>query len=253
MTKSFRALLICAIPVLMVGCNSERQGADKSAQQSTTNTPPSTNTQAPSTNDKQAQVAIDGLLQEKGGTAGSELSTGKPQAPDVDIFTASGEGNLQAIKQHIAAGTDLDVIEPAGGGTPLIATTVSGQTEAATLLIENGASLSATNNDGATALHTAAFFGHPDTVRLLLEYGAEVNAKNIRGETPLDTVADEWNDELQGFYRMIAGMFQLELDFERIKAARPVVAEMLRKNGGKTSGDLGVSAHTRQDSLAKKN
>ena len=86
----------------------------------------------------------------------------------------------------------------------------------------------------STALHTAAFFGHPDTVTLLLEYGAEVNAKNARGGTPLDNVADEWTDELQGVYRMIAGMFQLELDLERIKAARPVVAEMLRDNGGKT-------------------
>ena len=187
MTKSSRAILVCAIPVLMVAFNSELRGAGASAQ-----------------------------------------------PPDVDIFTASAEGSLQAIRQHIAAGTDLDVIEPAGGGTPLIVTTVSGQTAAAKLLIENGASLNATNNDGSTALHTAAFFGHPDTVKLLLEYGAEVNVRNAIGGTPLDNVADEWTDELEGFYRMVAGILQLELDLERIKAARPVVAKMLRENGGKT-------------------
>ena len=192
MTKSLRALLMCVIPVLMVGFNSELHS--KSGRESPT----------------------------------------EPQAPDVDIFTASGEGDLQAIKRHIAAGTDLDVAEPAGGGTPLIVTTVTGQTQAAKLLIENGASLSATNNDGSTALHTAAFFGHPDTVKLLLEYGAEVNARNAVGGTPLDNVADEWTDELEGIYRMVGGMFQLELDLERIKAARPTVAEMLRENGGKT-------------------
>ncbi len=159
----------------------------------------------------------------------------RSQTPDVDIFTASTEGNLHAIRQHVAAGTDLDSKEPAGGGTPLIVTTVSGQTAAAKLLIENGASLNATNNDGSTALHTAAFFGHPDTVTLLLEHGAEVNTRNAIGGTPLDNVADEWTDELQGVYGMIAGMFQLELDLERIKAARPMVAEILRDNGGTRS------------------
>ena len=34
---------------------------------------------------------------------------------------------------------------------------------------------------------------------------------------------------------MIAGMFQLDLDFDRIQTARPVVADILRKNGGETS------------------
>ena len=177
-------------------------------------------------------VLMVGFNRELHGKNRSESRTG-PQAPDVDIFTASAEGNLQAIKRHIAAGTDLDVVEPAGGGTPLIVTTVTGQTQAAKLLIEGGASLSATNNDGSTALHTAAFFGHPETVELLLEYGADVNARNAIGGTPLDNVADGWTDELEGIYRMVAGSFQLELDLERIKAARPMVAEMLRENGGK--------------------
>jgi ankyrin repeat protein len=230
MNNYVMAILIGAIPVLIVGCNSERRDADKSAQPATTNTPPSTNTQAAPTNDIRPQVAMDGRLQKKGDEAGRKLPTEKPQPPDVDIFTASGEGNLQVIKQHIATGTDLDAKEPVGGGTPLIVTTVTGQTEAARLLIENGASPNATNNDGATALHTAAFFGQPDMVTLLLESGADVNAKNKRGETPLDTVAVEWTDDLQGLYRMIAVMFQLDLDLERIRKARPVVAEMLREN-----------------------
>jgi hypothetical protein len=242
MAKSLQALLIFSIPVLTVGCNSQQQGADQSEQQPTAITSASTEAQTPSTNETQTQFGIDRRLQEEGGKAGGELLTERAEAPDVDIFTASGQGNLQAIRQHIAAGTDLNVAEPVFGGTSLIMTTVTGQTEAAKMLIEQGASLSATNNDEATALHTAAFFGHADTVKLLLEYGADVNAKNIRGETPLDTVADEWTDELQEFYRMIASTFQLELDLERIKAARPVVAKLLRENGGETRSTLGSSS-----------
>jgi len=39
-------------------------------------------------------------------------NTSKPKPPDVDIFKAAGEGNLEAVKQHIAAGTDLNQRAP---------------------------------------------------------------------------------------------------------------------------------------------
>jgi ankyrin repeat protein len=79
-------------------------------------------------------------------------------APSVGIWTAAAQGNIEAIKQHISAGTDLNAKEPAGGSTLLMVAALYGQTEAARLLIENGANLNARNNDGATALHAAAFF-----------------------------------------------------------------------------------------------
>jgi len=157
------------------------------------------------------------------------------QPPNIDVWTAAAQGNLEAIKQHVSAGTDLDAKEPAGGGTPLIVAALFGQTEAARLLIEKGADVNIQNNDGATALHVAAFFGHPETVKLLLEKDAEVNAKNIRAETPLDTVAGEWSPELEGIYRYVAGLWQIQVDLGRIKAARPQIAALLRQLGGKTS------------------
>ena len=30
------------------------------------------------------------------------------KAPDISIYEAAREGNIEAVKQHIAAGTDLD-------------------------------------------------------------------------------------------------------------------------------------------------
>lgn len=198
-----RTILICTISVALIGCNHQPQG---------TGTRP---------------------------TANSLDATSTEHAPKTDIFAASGDGNLEAVRRHIAAGADINAAEPAAGGTPLIVATVTGQIEVVRFLIENGASLTVANNDGATALHTAAFFAHPEVVRLLIDHGAEVNAKNIRGETPLDTVAAEWNGELQAFYHMLAVAFRLELDFHRIRSARPVVAELLRQSGGKTGTDLG--------------
>jgi len=165
-------------------------------------------------------------------------------APTVDIWTAAGTGNIEAIKQHLEAGTDVDAKEPAGGSTPLMVAALVGQTEAAKLLIEKGANINARSNDGATALHAAAFFCHTEILKLLLGKGAVVNAKNIRGETPLDSVAGEWSQELEGIYKWIAERLNLQLDIERIKAARPQIAAILRKSGSKTAGQLTATVAT---------
>jgi ankyrin repeat protein len=70
-------------------------------------------------------------------------------ASNIDIWTAAAQGNIETIKQHVSAGTDLNAKEPAGSGsTPLILAAVYGQTEAARLLIENGANPNAQNKKG---------------------------------------------------------------------------------------------------------
>jgi len=149
--------------------------------------------------------------------------------PDVDIWKAAASGNVEAIKQHLEAGTDVDAKESAGGGTPLLVAAAFGRIEAAKFLIEKGANVNATSNDGATALHGAAFFCHTEIVKLLLGKGAVVDAKNVRGETPLDAVAGDWSQELEGIYTWLAELWKLQLDLERIKATRPKIAAILRK------------------------
>ena len=160
----------------------------------------------------------------------------------VDIWTAAAQGNIEAIKQHLEAGTDVDAKQPPGGGTPLLVAATFGRAEAAKFLIEKGANVNASSSDGATALHGAAFFCHAEIVKLLLDKGAKVNAKNIRGETPLDAVAGSWSQELEGIYKWLAELWKLQLDLERIKATRPKVAALLRKAEGKTGGQLTKAA-----------
>ncbi len=167
------------------------------------------------------------------------------QPLETDIWTAAGTGNIEVIKQHVSAGTDLNAKEPTRGGTPLMVAALLGQTEAASLLIEKGAEVNAKNNEGATPLLMAAFFGHLETVELLLKKGADVNATNIRAETPLDTVAGEWSPELEGVYKFFGEILQIQVDLERIKAARPEIAAILRKSGGKAGSELEATAGTR--------
>ena len=163
-------------------------------------------------------------------------------APSIDIWTAAAQGNIEAIKQHVSAGTDLNAKEPKRGITPLMMAALYGQTEAASLLIENGANPNARDNEGETALHKAALLCHTEIVKLLLDKDAEVNAKGIQGLTPLDMVASPWGREWEGIYRNVGGNLQIQLDLERIKATRPQVAAILRRSGGKIGGGLWMAA-----------
>jgi ankyrin repeat protein len=152
------------------------------------------------------------------------------KAPEVDIHTAVVTGNLDALKQHIAAGTNLNEKDPFGGSSPLISASVFGKTEAAKLLIEAGADINFQNNDGSTPLHTAAFFCRPEIVKMLLEKNADKTIKNKYGATPYESVTGNFAD-VKGAYDMMGKMLEpmgLKLDYTYIEQTRPKIAEMLK-------------------------
>ncbi|MDB4397051.1 ankyrin repeat domain-containing protein, partial [Akkermansiaceae bacterium] len=106
------------------------------------------------------------------------------------------------------------------------------------LLLSAGADINATNRDGATALHSAAFLGHLPVVELLVSNKIKINAINGTGETSLNSVAAPWNDEIGGFLKLIAGLLKIEVDVDQVEASRPKIAAFLREHGGKTSAEL---------------
>ena len=79
----------------------------------------------------------------------------RPQVPDLSIYDAIEDGDIEVVKQHFAAGTDLN----------------------------------SKDKDGWTPLHEAASEGHKPIVEFLITEGADVNEKNDDGETPLDAAA----------------------------------------------------------------
>ena len=91
------------------------------------------------------------LLMGCGESQSPEPPTAK--APDISILYAAGTGNIEAVKQHVASGTDVN----------------------------------AKNKYGRTPLHYAAGEGHKEIAELLIGGGADVNARDrFGGETPLD-------------------------------------------------------------------
>jgi hypothetical protein len=155
--------------------------------------------------------------------------TKAPKTKTANIWDATIKGDVNGVRQHLAAGADVNAREPKGGSTALLLAALHGHTEVAALLIEKGAELSSKNNDGFTPLHVASFFAHAKTVELLVKKGADINARGRRGETPLDTVAPPWSVQLEVLYRVVGGAARVKVDIARIKATRPKVAEILRK------------------------
>ena len=155
-------------------------------------------------------------------------TTSKP--PAMDILTATVMGDLDAIHQHIKAGSDLNVTDPMVGSSALITAAVFGKTEVAKALIEAGADVNLKNNEGSTALHSAAFLCRTEIVEMLLVSGADKNLKNNFGNTALESVAAPF-EQVRGIYDIFSkdlGALGLKLDYGHIERIRPRIAEMLR-------------------------
>ena len=141
------------------------------------------------------------------------VGCGPPKAPDISIHDAAGRGNIEAVKQHLDAGTDVNAKDKKGK-TPLHK--VGRSKEVAELLIANGADVKAKTNQGYTPLCHACARGRSsiEIIELLIVKGADVNYVNakVKGE-----------------------MTQLD---HAILSKRTEIANLLRKHGGKTKKEL---------------
>ena len=159
----------------------------------------------------------------------SSTAQKKEGAPEIDLHTAILTDNLEAVKQHITVGSNLNEKDPFGGSSPLITAAVFGKREAAELLLDAGADINFQNNDGSTALISAAFFGHSGIVQLLLEKNADKTIKNKYGTTALDNVSAPFA-EVKEVYDIMGNMLApmgLKLDYAHLEKIRPEIAKML--------------------------
>ncbi len=132
------------------------------------------------------------------------------KAPDITIHRAVFDGNIEAIKQHLAAGTDVNAKNDSEN-TPLHRAALKGHKEVVELLIQNGADVNAKEAGGTTPLHFALGYSYNEIAELLLTKGADVNVINWQGKTPLDSA---------------------------IQLKQTKTADLLRKHGGKTGLEL---------------
>ena len=92
--------------------------------------------------------------------------------PSMSIHKAAKTGNIEAVKQHLAAGTNVN-----GRGTPLHFAAAFGHKEAVELLIANGADVRFTNPFNLMALDQASMLNFTETIDLLRKHGAKTGAE----------------------------------------------------------------------------
>jgi ankyrin repeat protein len=152
------------------------------------------------------------------------------EKPKMNIQTAVLSGNLEIVKQHIEAGSDINQKDAMSGSTPLMTAVTFNKIEITKALIDAKADLTLINNDGGTALHNAAFFARVEIVQLLMDAKANKTAKNNFGATPRETVMGPFAD-MKPIYEMLQQQLSplgLQLDLNELEKTRPVIAMMLQ-------------------------
>ena len=152
------------------------------------------------------------------------------KAPEIDIHAAILSDNMEAVQQHIEAGTDINKKEAMGGSTPLITAASFGKNEIAQALIDAGADLTPKNNDGSTALHSAAFFCRVEIVQMLIDAKVDKSIRNNFGATARESVMGPFA-EIKPIYEMMQqqlGPLGMQLDLNEIEKTRPVIVIMLQ-------------------------
>jgi len=94
-----------------------------------------------------------------------------PSTPDITIHEAAGKGDIEAVKQHLAVSTDVNV-KGMGNMTPLHGAASNGHKEVIELLIAKGADVNAQDKDYATPLDWAK--RHPEIADLLRKHGGKM-------------------------------------------------------------------------------
>ncbi len=130
-------------------------------------------------------AAIVEALLKAGANPNAARSTG-----ETPIMTAARTGNVPALKFLLAYGSDVNARERSKGQTALMWAISEGHNDAARVLIENHANISAATTSGFLPLLFAAQQGNVGGVKLLLDAGADVNATAKDGSDALIITLD---------------------------------------------------------------
>ena len=197
------------------------------------------------------------------------------KAPDIDIHQAAADGNIKAIKQHLAAGKDVNAPDR-NGWTPLHYAALKDREEIIELLIAKGANVNAKSVHGtplvghtpldfaiklklteivdlirkhggksgaADSIHVATFLGNIEAVKQHLAAGVDVNAKDD-GWTPLHQAVRNGHKEIVELLIAEGADVNVKNDDGEtpidwaINFKQTETIALIRKHGGKTGEEL---------------
>ena len=145
------------------------------------------------------KTEIADLIRKHGGKRGAAYS-----------IHIAAKGDIKAVKQHLAAGVDVNLKDKIRG-TPLHYAAAYGHKDIVKLLIAAGADVNLEDQVGKTSMHYAAVNGRKVIVQLLFANNSDVNAKDEKGKTPLDATSNFSKTDTADLLRKLGGMTGAEL------------------------------------------
>ena len=135
------------------------------------------------------------------------MGCGPLQSNAKSLHRAAEEGDIEAVKKHLAAGANKNVRAGKWRDPPLHRAAFWGFPEVVELLINNEVDVNAKDKYGCTPLHDAAEYSHLEIAEMLINRAPDMNALDNNGDTPFDLANGE-------------------------------TADLIRKHGGKTGKEL---------------
>ena len=162
------------------------------------------------------------------------------------LVDAARAGNLEAAKQHLVAGADVD-FRNQQGFTPLHVAAQEGHNKVAELLIAKGANVNTSGRlIGTTPLDSAALLGHKEMVELLIDSGADINPQIITGETPLQRAEQRGHSAIAEILRKHGGKAgEVTLQLAILKGQKDVAKSLI--TGGADVNAKGLLGRTPLD------
>ena len=164
----------------------------------------------------------------------------KAKAPDISIHEAVKEGNVEAVKQHLDAGTYINSRNSGNEWTPLHVASFEGNEKIVELLVAEGADVDARDRLSDRPIHYAITYKYKDIVEFLISKSADVNAKNAAKYTPLHLAIRDDNKKVAELLiangadvNAIDVIDSTPLD-SAIEYKHTEIADLLRKHGDKS-------------------
>ena len=151
--------------------------------------------------------------------------------PSMSIHKAASDGNIEAVKQHLAAGVDVNAWDEDFGWTPLHLAAQRGYKEIIELLLANGADVNARDWSGETPLDWA----DGETVDLLRKHGGKTKKELEAAGKPTEPVAESAQPEQPTGKTPDASLWEAAM-FGGIELAKKAIADGADVNAKKEDG-----------------
>ena len=127
------------------------------------------------------------------------LQTG--DSVDNPLHAACTRGNFMAVWRLIEGGADIDSTSDDGTGTTgLMLASGFGHVKVVQLLLDRRANVNKVDEEGVTPLMRAAQEGHVPVVKLLLQHGADTEIKNKSGWTASEAASKAGQREVMAAF-----------------------------------------------------